>query len=247
MEEKIEIHETKRVEEALMVLGFPDTGLVGAIAATYLAEKTGMIEIGFIDSPYFPPVLPFHKHEPRFPVRIMAKDNIVTIFSEIAIPVPLMTSFAKKLVDYLIERNSSGVIMLGGIAVPNRIDLQKPTVYGLGITAKDRDFLKSNDIKLLDEGFLAGVYAQIVKECIKKKVGGVVLLAESYVNYPDPGAAAAVLEAFSKLYGYDIDTQPLLDQAEELKIKLRELMKRTMETLRHAQKGYEQTLPLLYR
>ncbi|MCD6368212.1 MAG: proteasome assembly chaperone family protein [Thermoproteales archaeon] len=236
-----------RGEKPVVVVGLPDTGLVGTIAVTYLTEKSGMEEIGFIDSPQLPPVLPFHKNIPRFPIRIMNKGRFVAIFSEIAIPVDLMTPLAKTLISFMKEIDADTSVLLGGIAVPNRIDLEKPSVYGLGITEDDRKFLEAKGVKLLDEGFLAGAYAQIVKECIKETQRGIILLGESYANYPDPGAAAAVLETFSKIFDFKIDVKPLIDQAEELRLKLRELMKRTIETLRSAQKRYERALPPLYR
>jgi len=102
-------------------------------------------------------------------------------------------------------------------------------------------------LKSLDEGFLAGIYAVLMKEMMKRNLKGYVLLAESHLGYPDPGAAASVLEVLSRLLNLDIDIKPLLEQEEELRLHLRDLMKRTVETLRSAQKTYEQTPPLLYR
>nr|NAZ25344.1 proteasome assembly chaperone family protein [Thermofilum sp.] len=64
--------------------------------------------------------------------------------------------------------------------------------------------------------------------------------------YPDPGASASALQALSKLTRHDVDVKALLEQEEEIRVKMREMMKRTMETMQKAGKEYEYTIPALY-
>ncbi|OYT61671.1 MAG: hypothetical protein B6U69_03150, partial [Thermofilum sp. ex4484_15] len=145
------------------------------------------------------------------------------------------------------ENGISHIISLGGLPTPKRMEINKPEVGGLGVLKEDREFLRSRGIKVISDGFLAGIYALIAKESFRRGQSCIVLLAESHLNYPDPGAAASILEALSKLFGISVDVKPLLEKAEELRLKLRELMKRTTEALRVSGKDYEYTPPLMYR
>jgi len=72
------------------------------------------------------------------------------------------------------------------------------------------------------------------------------ILAQSYPNYPDPGAAASVINVVNKIIGLNVNVSDLLDKAEEIKIKLRDLMRRTSLEMQKAQKGREYELPPLY-
>ena len=79
-----------------------------------------------------------------------------------------------------------------------------------------------------------------------KPLKGIALLAEAFLNYPDPGAAATLLMALGSFLGLKVDVKPLIDQAEEIRIKLREAMKRTLEAIKQSGKAYEYTVPAMY-
>ena len=243
--EIVEISELK--EGALLINGLPDVGLVGSIAASFLAEKLNMYDIGYIDSDLLPPVVVFHKEEMKMPLRIMSDGSRAVLLSEVALPPEALAPLARSIVEWAILRKVARIISLGGLPTPNRMDVEKPEVGGLGVLKEDREFLKSHGVRTLSEGFLAGIYALIAKEAYRRGQSCIILLAESHLNYPDPGAAASVLETLDKLFGVSVDVKPLLEKAEELRVKLRELMRRTTETLRVSNKGYEYTPPLMYR
>ncbi|RLE83064.1 MAG: hypothetical protein DRJ52_00700 [Thermoprotei archaeon] len=245
--EKITIVEEEQIpSNAILINCLPDVGLVGAIASSYLVEKLEMNYSGYLDSILFPPIIVLHKDRPLSPVRIYTKGDLVVVLSEIPLPLDALRHLATKIVKWAEEKSVKTVITFGGIPVPNRIDIEKPKVYGIGATEEDREFLRKNNVKLLKEGFMAGYYALLLKERMKKKGSCIALLAESHLQYPDPGAAVSVLEVFSKIYDVKVDLGPLIEQSEEYRIKLKELMKRTLETFRHAQKSYEYTPPLTY-
>lgn len=239
-----ELEELKK--PPIVINGLPDVGLVGAIASLFLIRELKMKEVGYIDSDKLLPVLVFHNEKPSMPIRIYEKDGIVAIISEVAIPIEIMPSLAKLIVKWTIKKNGVRVITLGGIPVPNRIDIEKPKVVGAAVLDEDRELLRKYGIEVLKEGYLAGSYALIAKECFKAKLPCITLLAQSHLTYPDPGAAAAVLEKLSLILGVKINVKPLLEEAEEVRLKLRELMKKTLPMVKEAQKGYEYTTPLMY-
>jgi uncharacterized protein len=85
-----------------------------------------------------------------------------------------------------------------------------------------------------------------MKECLKKGIPNMILLAQSHLQYPDPGAAASLITLFKDLVGMDVDTKKLLVQEGEIRMKMRELMQRTQQHMRQTQKGHEQEIPAMY-
>jgi len=241
----VEVKEVKR--RPVIICGVPDAGLVGAIATSYLVKKLEMKEVGYLDSDELPPVLVFHKGKPSMPIRMYERNGIVVIISEVAIPLSLILDLAKVIVSWATKKEAQRIIVLGGMPVPNRIEIEKPEVIGAAVLNEDRELLNKLGIEILKEGFLSRVHALVAKECLKRKVPCIALLAQSYLEYPDPGAAAAVLEKLGDIIGVDIDVKPLLEEEEEVRLKLRELMRKALPTIvRESRKGYEYTTPLMY-
>jgi len=85
-----------------------------------------------------------------------------------------------------------------------------------------------------------------MRESVKSVVPSVILMAQSHSQYPDPGAAASIVSAVNKLLDLNIDVKGLLEQAEEIRLKMRELMQRTSKSMRGMEKAQEQELPAMY-
>lgn len=237
-------------ENSSLIIGIPDVGLVGPISTSHLVKEFNLEEIGYIDSRVVPPVILFHKGKPHFPIRIYGgykkNDYITVLHADIAIPPTEIHSLAEFIVNQAKEKRVEKIILLGGIAVPNRMKIDKPKTFAASIDEKILLEAKEKGIDTLQDGFIGGIYAQILKEGYKQGIKVIALLSECFFNYPDPGASASTLTALSKFIGHEIDVRPLLEQEEEIRIKLRELMKRTVETMRGAGKEYEFTVPALY-
>jgi uncharacterized protein len=138
------------------------------------------------------------------------------------------------------------VVSLGGIGVPNRIDIDEPKVYGASSSQKLRDLILQNGISLMEEGFLVGPYGLIAKHSKSLGVQNLILLAESFPNYPDPGAAASALEALKKFVPISVDIKSLKDRSDEIRMNARELMRKTAENMQRMGKSQEYELPLMY-
>lgn len=244
-------HELKTVQRAnLLIVGMPDVGLAGLIAATYLVKTLNAELVAHVDSPYLPPVLMYHEGYPYPVMRVhhhaSGEGSYLVLVSEVAMHANGIRSFAQRLVEWSQAKGVERIILVGGVPSPQRMNLEKPHVYGAGVTRADIEFLEKTGINLFKEGFISGPYAMILKECFARGMKGIALLAESFLNYPDPGAAAAVLTALASLTGLKVDVGPLLEQEEEIRVRLRETMKRTMEAMREAGKAYEYAIPAMY-
>lgn len=165
--EELVLSREKLRESPLLVVGLPDVGLVGAIAVMHLIRSLNMSEVGYIDSDQFPPVAVVLRGEPKRPVRIFYSEshNTLAIGSEVALPLHTLPILARKVIELARLVSCRYVVLLGGVPVPNRFDIEKPKVYGIGVLEEDREFLKRNGVELIEEGFVAGAYALILKYC----------------------------------------------------------------------------------
>lgn len=228
------------------IIGVPDAGLVGVIAASYIISSLKMTETGHLESDMFPPVMVVHDGNPKPPFRVYNKEDVTIITSEIPISPETLFQTARCIVDWIKSKNVELLISITGIAVPNRLEIDAPTVYGVGNQPSVRELFSKADVQPFEEGFMAGLHALVVKECSKEKIPNLILLAQSHYQYPDPAAAVSVINSLSKLLGLEIDTKELLAQAEEIRLRSRELMQRTQRSMQGMQKEQEQEMPMMY-
>lgn len=232
---------------AFMICGLPDAGLVGSIAVSHLINELKMEEIGGIESfRYFPPVAIVHKGEPKPVLRLFSNENILTVISEIPIPTSAIYPLAIALIDYAQKKGVDHIISPIGVGVPNRLEIERPRVYWIATSKDGATLLEKLNLKKFEEGFLVGPYAVILKECKRKRVSNIVLLVESFLEFPDPAAAAETLKVLSNIIGVEINVKPLIEKAEEIRLKTRELMDHTRRALTQMKKTLEYQLPLTY-
>ncbi len=240
----IETEPIKKVKS--LIVGLPDVGLVGLITVNHIINSLKLDEIGYFESDNLPPILVIHKGEPKSPIRIFKKDDLAILTSEVPISQSMIPVISKKIIDWAKSKEVDLLLSVSGIAIPNRLELEKPEVYGVASSSQVKKILIDSKIEPLEEGFMVGSHASILKEAMKSGLKNITLMAQSHYQYPDPGAAAATIIIINSLLGLNINTQSLLDQAQEIRLKLRELMQRTYKQMERMQKTQEQELPPMY-
>ncbi|WFO76134.1 proteasome assembly chaperone family protein [Desulfurococcaceae archaeon MEX13E-LK6-19] len=234
---------------AYLVLGLPDAGLVGALATKYLTTKIETKMFAEIDSSkYFQPVSVIHNASPMSPFRIYINNdgNVLALVAEAPLPVPSVYPVAKTIVEYASLLGVDYIISLSGIAAPNRLEIEKPKAYWIATTDDAAELMKKTGLETLNEGFVVGPYAVILKEAKRKGLRNIAIFVESFLDFPDPEASAEALKALSSITGVTIDVSKLLEEAELIKLQARELMKQTKKAMMQMQKNYEMQMPLMY-
>jgi len=231
----------------IVLEGLPDVGLVGTIAASYAVEKMGYKEIGYIESDLFPPVMVIHKGKLKSPFRIYGNESVVIVLSEVAIPPNAIYPLTEALADWFKSINAKLVISITGLPAKDRMDIEKPEVFAVGNNEEAMKKLADKQVDILEEGFIAGTYAIMQRECSKKDLSAISLLAQCYPVYPDPGAAASAIEALEKFLELGLDVAELNERAEEIKLKARDLMRQTALSAPEMQKEVEQDMPIMYQ
>jgi uncharacterized protein len=245
LSKSIEIVEKKMVpSEATMIIGLPDVGLVGLIATSYLITELKLEEIAYMDSDLLPPVVVLHKGLPHAPLRIYGNQNLIAVISELAVPAPAVYTVMREIVDWGQVKKVKRIVSMGGIPVENRQAITEPQVFGAASNQELLDMLTKKGLSIMNEGYIVGSQALSMRYSISKKVPIIAILAQSFYNYPDPEAAAIALKEFSRIFEVKVDVSKLREKGEEIRLKARDIMKRTQQEMNRMKKSQEYDLPL---
>jgi len=245
LSELVKIVEKKPIpSEATMLIGLPDVGLVGLIATSYIISELDLEEVAYMASDLLPPVVVLHEGLPHAPLRIYGNKNFIAVISEMAIPARALHTVMRTLVDWGQTEKVKMMVAMGGIPIENRQTITEPKVYGAASTKEILDMLSKKELNILKEGYMVGPQALAMRYCAEKKIPAIALLAQSFYNYPDPEAAAMTLKELSKITEIKIDVAKLLEQGEEIRLKARDIMKRTQQEMTRMKKSQEYDLPL---
>jgi uncharacterized protein len=245
LSESVKIIEKKPIpSEATMLIGLPDVGLVGLIATSYIITELKLEEIAYMDSDLLPPVVVLHKGLPHSPLRIYGNQNLIAVISELAVPVPAIYYVMREIVDWGQAKKVKRIVSMGGIPVESRQAITEPQVFGAASNQELLDMLNKKELKILNEGYIVGPQALSMRYSLSKKVPAMAILAQSFYNYPDPEAAAMVLKEFSRIFEVEVDVSKLREKGEEIRLKARDIMKRTQHEMKRMKKDQEYDLPL---
>lgn len=244
---EIRIIEKRIVPESVEVIcGLPDVGLVGAIAVAHIVSKLGLEEVAHIESDILPQIIILENGLPRSPIRIFGNSNIAIVSSEIAIPSDLVSLTIRSIIDWAWRRRVKRIFTLGGLPVPNRHEIEKLRIFGAASDGSSLKIIEENEVEVIQRGFLVGPQALILKYCAERSIPAIALLAESFYNYPDPEASSLVIQALNRIAKMNIDVSELIEKGEEVRLAMRDMMRRTQAELTKMRKSHEYDIPGYY-
>jgi len=97
---------------------------------------------------------------------------------------------------------------------------------------------------VLKEGYMVGPQAIMMQYCAKTDVPAITLLAQCFFNYPDPEAAAELLKELTKIAEIKVDVSKLLEKGEEIRLRARDVMRRTQREMSKMKKTQEYDIPM---
>ncbi|MDD2438637.1 MAG: proteasome assembly chaperone family protein [Methanosarcinaceae archaeon] len=204
----------------ILIEGFPGIGLVGNIASQHLIEEMDMEYIGSIDSRYFPSIAVLYEGLINMPVRIYEseKHNLIVVISDIPISHSVSYDVSSALVDWAQSINVKEIASIAGIAI-----IEGPhKVFGAATTQEMLDKIKEK-VEIFQMGTISGISGSVMSECLLRELPALSLLGATRTQNPDPRAASAVVEVLNELYGFSVDTERLIKQAERIEVELHKL------------------------
>jgi uncharacterized protein len=245
LSEEVKIIEKSKVPSgATLVFGFPDVGLVGVIAASHLIDELNLSEVAYLDSRLLPPLIVLHEGLPHSSIRIFGNDNILLAISEAPIPADVLYPIMDALIDWAKSKNVKMMISLSGIPIQDRQDAKELKAFAAASNVEALKIAQDKSIEVLTEGYMVGPQAIMLQRAANAGTPALALLAQCFNNYPDPEAAAEVLKELGKITGVKVNVAKLLEKGEEIRLRARDVMKRTQEEMSKMKKGQEMDIPM---
>ena len=211
----------------VLIEGFPGIGLVGNIAGQYIIDEMKMEYIGSIESRYFPSIAVLYEGLINMPVRIYenAEHNLIIVISDIPISHAVSYDFSNALVDWAKSIEVKEVVSIAGIEIMD----SSHKVFGAATTPEILEKIK-NKVEISQMGTISGISGSIMSECLLRGIPALSLLGTIKTQNPDSRAASSVIEVLNELYGFSVDIQGLIEQAESIEIELQRLAKDVQTT-----------------
>lgn len=207
-------------EGLTLIEGLPGHGLVASIAVDQITDQLDLEYHGVNWSDAFPQVTSFDDGIVQDTVRIYAGGDppVMTLKCDVPFPTEAAPALSDCEIEEFAETFGHAIFLA---AAPAKSDDQLGKVIGLGTDQRMKDELVAAEVEIATEtGIVGGVTGALVNACFQAKVPTILLLVRADPQVPDPRAARAVIEkALEPLVKFDIDTEPLDEQAERIQAK----------------------------
>jgi uncharacterized protein len=241
----VRIVERSRVPAgATLLFGFPDVGLVGVIAASHLIDELNMTEVAYVDSELLPPLIVLHEGLPHSSIRIFADKSVLLAVSEVPIPAEVIYPVMNALIEWGKSKSVKMMISLSGIPIQDRQDVKELKAFAAASSPEMLKLAQDKGLEVLTEGYMVGPQAVVLQRAANSGPPALMLLSQCFFNYPDPEAAAEVLKELEKIIGLKVDVAKLLEKGEEIRVRARDVMKRTQQEMSKMKKGQEYDIPM---
>jgi uncharacterized protein len=244
----ISTSKTIRLNDAIMIAGFPGPGLVGSMSVSYIIEQQKMHQIGYIDSDFIVPGVIYIGGKLRHPFRIYANDEGTACVLVCDAPV-ILSGIRSVLNAVVIWAKHNGVreimVLEGMAAAPGTSERgRRPWVLSNDGQSDDHGYLsriKDKRPEATPPAFISGVSGGLLAACLSNRIPCTALLIPSITGIPDPEGAAILIEKTNELANnpFRIDVSQLRSEAEALKRQLQELI----NSVKRQQQDQQQTQP----
>jgi len=207
------------IEDAIVLEGSPNAGLIGNIIGWLLVDNLKMREIGYIESKYFPPLAVLYKGIALHPFRIYEGEGLVLFLSDFIVPQEVTFDMTNAIVDWMDKNNSKELITFNSAIVREKMN----PAGAVGNSTDSLDKLKEKDFPIMQMGNITGLSGTLLTQSAQKNIPATCILAETLTQYPDPRAAAEVVQGLNKLLDIDIDYEPLIKEAQDIESRLQKL------------------------
>lgn len=225
------VENAPEIKNPVLILSVPGAGLVGVISADHLIRTASLDEVGKIDSPLFPPVVEVRDGVASHTVKIFSGRGVYVIKVEVPLPVEPLMKLTESLLDWVSRKRPKLALVIGGIPDENRMNVERPQVMTV-FSSEEAKEANSIGGELMKGGYLSGYAAYFLREAMRRGIPAAAVMVQSFDAYPDPGAAAELLKAIEPALGFSIDISQLEAESETIRLKMKELMARTLQTVR---------------
>ena len=207
------------LSDPVLVEGLPGVGLAGKIAADHVRDQLDARYYGELVGEDIPSAAVFTEDDRSLhsPVRLFVDEasDLLVLSGDVPLGAIDADGLAAALTDWIDDVGATP-LYLSGLPSQREPD-DVPELYGVA-TGDAGDRLDEVDVPRPTEGGLvqgpAGALLSVTKDRDLDACG---LIVETTPKFPDPeGAHVLVREGICPLAGVEVDTEPLVEQAEEI-------------------------------
>lgn len=232
MEIEIKMRKLPDFDKPAIIDGFPSVGLVSSIAASYIVEQANLELLGCMISDNFPPMAVIKNGKPSHPVRIYGNEKLVVFISEFHPKSPLILPLARKIVDWAEEHNAEIIVSTEGLPRSDEEIGESVKVYGIPSSDRVLEMIRTHNLPLLENGIVTGISGTLLNEGIDRSMDVLCIISEAHQTFPDARSAAKLVETIDLLLPQiEIDTEPLMKEAERIEKYITDSMEKVKSTL----------------
>ncbi len=167
----VKLVETKSLnfKNPVVIIGFPDVGLVGTIVAHYIIDELKLDEIGHIESQLFPPILVIHNEKIQNLIQINGNEHVIVFTSEIPISLKILNDLVNTITTWITAKKAEMTFIIGGIPNQNRLEMKTINTYAIPTTSRASEILNKGNLQLFDEGVIMGMNTLFLRKFFEEK------------------------------------------------------------------------------
>src|SRR5687767_12680434 len=237
---------TIKLNNPLLIAGFPGPGLVGSISINYVIKKLEMQQIFCFESEFIVPGVIFMDGKLHHPFRIYSNSEgtICAVVCEAPIMINGLHLVLDALATWAEDIGINNVFVIDGMSIGrvSDTDVNSPVISHskrnpIILSSDESKIINSNNnkkdlnIESLIEGsstFIGGIAGGLLSSCISHNISCSVIFIPTQSGIPDPDCAALTIELLQNTISnndFRVDTTELKKQGEEMKDKLINLIK----------------------
>jgi uncharacterized protein len=227
----VDVISTVELDAPTMVEGLPGVGLVGKIAADHLVEELGMVHYANVHCNAIPKVAVYQEGDRTThpPMRLYADEgaNLLVLQSDVPVSPAAAQEFAGCIGDWF-DDDRVFPIYLSGLG---REELDTPpAMYGIGVGDGTDRLADAGIASPSETGLVSGPTGALLSHAVEHGRSAVGLVVESDPRFPDPAAAQVLIrDGIEPLSGIDVETDSLVERAEDIRAAKERLARRMQE------------------
>ncbi len=251
---QIRISDSADVEGAFLICCFPSVGMVSSIIGQYLLEHLDLNFSGAISDSRMPAISLVQDGRPMPPVRIYSGtpicklencDKVVLISSEFKVGGELAFSMRDAILEWAKENKITQGMFIDAFAkkgspppdpssgepIVEYEDTPEIDFVGVAATVDGIKLIESMEVPLLEQGLIGGMSGVVLGEARRIGMNLFSILVEADPRFPDARAASALIEKLDNLLSVvDLDTAPLLEEAERIEAQIKSMLEHQLQS-----------------
>lgn len=236
----MDLFEPLVTRDALIVVALPTTGSASSIAAQFLVRQLELPLVGHLRTPELSGLTAIQDGYATSPIRLYGGEvkcrlekkcpRIYLVTTELALTQLLLARLGEAILEWAKKGGAHLVLVLEGV-VRGAGD-QTPDVFMAAGDPKVLAELEKTGIPIMGRAIIAGITAQLLLTAPVRGVRAGALIVEASHDHPDARAAAALVEALSRIVPeVAMDPKPLLKEAAQLERELLAAQKASPEMM----------------